>query len=67
LSAPKVDIGGREIAQAFVIALMIVVLDEGIELASPAAPESIWSTTVRITASLSAKNTHRRPRGDIMK
>jgi hypothetical protein len=32
LSAPKVDIGGREIAQAFVITLMIVVLDEPIDL-----------------------------------
>ena len=32
MPAPKVDISGREIAQAFVIALMIVVLDEGIDL-----------------------------------
>jgi hypothetical protein len=29
---PKVDIGGREISQAFVTALMIAVLDERIDL-----------------------------------
>ncbi len=32
LAAPKVDIGGREIIQALVIMLVIVVLDEGAEL-----------------------------------
>ena len=32
MSAPKVDIGGREISQAFVITLVIVVLDKRIDL-----------------------------------
>ncbi len=32
LSAPKLDIGGRKIIQALVIALVIVVLDECAEL-----------------------------------
>ncbi len=32
MSAPKVDIGGREISQVFVITQMIVVLDERIDL-----------------------------------
>ena len=32
LAASKVDVGGREIAQALVIAAMIVVLDEGVDL-----------------------------------
>ena len=31
-SAPKVDVGGREIAQALMIAAMIVVLDKGADL-----------------------------------
>ena len=32
LTAPEVDIGGGEIAQALVIALVIVVRDEGLDL-----------------------------------
>jgi hypothetical protein len=32
LTAPEVDIGRRQIAQALVIALVIVVLDEGRDL-----------------------------------
>ena len=32
LAVPKVDIGGREIIQALVITLVIVVLDEGADL-----------------------------------
>ena len=32
LAAPEVDVGGREIVEALVIASMIVVLDEGCDL-----------------------------------
>ena len=32
LAAPEVDIGRREVLQALMIALMVVVLDEGVNL-----------------------------------
>jgi len=41
LAAPVIDIGGREIAQALVIALLVVVLDEGLDLSLEVARQVI--------------------------
>ena len=41
MSAPKVDTGGREISQAFVITQMIVVLDERIDLGFEVAGQRV--------------------------
>ena len=32
VAAPEIDIGGREVIQALVVAPVVVVLDEGVEL-----------------------------------
>jgi len=41
MAAPVIDVGGREIAQALVITLVVIVLDEGLDLSLEVARQVV--------------------------